>query len=106
MIETFNAFCCLKESIDEYARLRKQSWGDEIDDVASDCIEEEDAEQKRELDCYPEYVAKWKRYHHILQENVFFHISIPTALGSGHRSMADKAAAEVLKWHLEVESGH
>ena len=43
----------------------------------------------------------WKPWLSIIQESIHEHIHPPAALGSGRRSLADKAASEVYKWQLQ-----
>jgi hypothetical protein len=50
---------------------------------------------------FPEWVP-WLRTIH---SNIREHINPPSCLGSGHRALADKAAAEVYKWALQEPLG-
>jgi hypothetical protein len=46
----------------------------------------------------PDHWVPWLRS---IRDHVHEHINPPCALGSGHRSLADKASAEVYKWALQ-----
>ncbi len=49
--------------------------------------------------------AEWHPFLDTLRKNIRLHINPPAALGSGHRGLADKAAAEVYKWALQQPFG-
>ena len=47
-------------------------------------------------------LAEWVPWLQLLKTHVREHINPPTALGIGHRSLADKASSEVYKWQLQM----
>ena len=47
----------------------------------------------------------WLPHLRVLSSEVREHINPPAALGSGHRSLMDKASAEVYKWALQTPAG-
>ena len=49
-------------------------------------------------------LPEWKPWLQVISDSIFEHIHPPAALGSGHRSLADKAASEVYKWQLQSPS--
>ena len=67
-----------------------------ISRFAQDFAEEEDDAQWLAAPL-PEWVPHLK----VLQKHIFEHVNPPAAMGSGRRSLADKAASEVYKWHLQ-----
>ncbi|CAE7488403.1 unnamed protein product, partial [Symbiodinium sp. KB8] len=46
-------------------------------------------------------LPEWVPWLQTLRSNIHEHINPPAAMGSGHRSLSDKAACEVFKWHLQ-----
>ncbi len=50
-------------------------------------------------------LPEWVPWLRTIITSIREHINPPTALGSGHRALADKAAAEVYKWALQEPMG-
>lgn len=50
--------------------------------------------------------AEWAPWLQTIRQNVRHHINPPAALGSGHRALSDKAAAEAYKWSLQEAFGN
>ena len=63
---------------------------------------EEDGGAETDLPTAP--LPEWRPWLQMLKQGIHEHIHPPAALGSGHRSLADKAASEVFKWHLQNRS--
>jgi hypothetical protein len=87
VIATFNAVSALTQAIAE-----------RVCELSVD--EEGDAHQDGEV-----MDAAWTPWLQTIQANILEHISTPAALGSGHRSLAHKASAEVYKWGLQEPPG-
>jgi hypothetical protein len=49
--------------------------------------------------------VEWEPWLQALCENIRQHVNPPAALGSGHRSLSDKVAAETYKWSLQEGFG-
>ena len=49
-------------------------------------------------------LPEWKPFLQVINDSIHEHMHPPAALGSGHRSLADKAASEVYKWQTQSPS--
>ena len=58
---------------------------------------------RKPLDVKPE--IEWKPFLDIISANVLDHVFTPAAVSSGHRGLADKAAAQMFQWSHECEEG-
>ena len=94
VLQTFKAVRSLRHAVCAFVnnveQLREEAGAD-LDDAA------DAATQEWPTNPQPEWVP-WLQ---CLKGNIFERINPPAAMGSGHRGLADKAACEVYKWHLQ-----
>ena len=83
LYNAFNAFV-------EQQRLKARQEG----------IEDFSTYMKSNLPMEPK--EEWKPHLQCIAKHVFDHTNVPAALASGHRTLADKASAEVYKWRLHT----
>ena len=88
-IKVFDAVTSLHYAIKEFV----DNFEDELLDGEKDLLR-----HKIPMEPQPE----WKPLHDILEGAIYEHIHTPAALGSGNRSLADKASAEAFKMALST----
>ena len=112
LLDTFETFCALKLSIDEYVAAQEE---DHSAALAARMLEQEDLDMEEDdfadetefqldwlSDEFKRNVVKWQPLHDTLRKNLLMHIHTPAGMGSGHRGLSDKAALEVWKWSIDT----
>ena len=94
LLRCFQSVCklcaAISDFVAEHHEQEIQEGNDEVD------------EAPQELPTSP--LPEWKPLLQVISDSIHEHIHPPAALGSGHRSLADKAASEVFKWQLQSPS--
>lgn len=100
VVQCHRAVSALQQGTEAFVRqrLREQEAA-----AAADTDADAEDDSPDPLPAFP--LPEWVEPLRVLSSSVREHIAPPVALGSGHRSLADKACSEVFKWMLENPSG-
>ncbi|CAE7581880.1 unnamed protein product, partial [Symbiodinium necroappetens] len=90
LLATFRAISSLQQGVASFVEEQRQLHQDLLDG---------DEPEKIRWPTSP--LPEWVPWLQTLRSNIHEHINPPAAMGSGHRSLSDKAACEVFKWHLQ-----
>jgi hypothetical protein len=102
LVEVFDAVVNLTASIVGYCNRVEELSGPALDEDMHDVSELRDAYVHLKFDSEP--LPEWKEWLRCIRSNIYEHINPPMALGSGHRALSDKTAAECFKLRLQTDA--
>ena len=93
VFRAFRAVCSLQEAIANFVSEHERELELDMEDDAP-------ADHEGRWPTAP--LPAWVDFLSVLKDNIREHVNPPAAMGSGHRSLVDKVACEVYKWHLQL----